>query len=139
MRYGLLRVGEYTELLPVFFDRVSSFRTECPLNAQLRCVPAVLQWSSGRYYLVRKAGSFWLNQLDRSARYADIFQLVPGFAVRAVEAPPLVLVTGSDLPASQHGTTFNVFADERHSSFRSCLKEILACPPTANHRHCCRA
>jgi hypothetical protein len=42
-------------------------------------------------------------------------------------------VSGSDLPASKHGTTFNVFADERHSSLRSCLKEILACLPTANH------
>jgi hypothetical protein len=38
-------------------------------------------------------------------------------------------VIGSDLPASQHGTTLDVFADERHSSSRSCLKEILACPP----------
>jgi hypothetical protein len=45
-------------------------------------------------------------------------------------------VSGSDLPASQHGTTFNVFADERHSSLRSCLEEILACPPTLNHTHC---
>jgi hypothetical protein len=126
MRYGLLRVEEYTELFPVLFDRVSSFHTECPLNAQLRCVPAVLQWSSGCYYFVRKVGSFRLNQLDWTARSGDIFQLVPGFAVRAVEAPPLVLVIGSDLPASQHGTTFNVFADERHSSFRSCLEEILA-------------
>jgi hypothetical protein len=100
MRYGLLRVEEYTELLPVLFDRVRSFHAECPLNAQLRRVPAILQWSSSRYYLVRKIGSFWLDQLDSSARYADIFQLVPRFAVRAVKAPPLVLVSGSDLPAS---------------------------------------
>ncbi len=91
MRYGLLRVEEYTELLPVLFDRVRSFHTECPLNAQLRCVSTVRQWSSGRYYLVGKVGSFWLNQLDRATRCADIFQLVPDFAVRAVEAP---LATG---------------------------------------------
>ena len=138
MRYGLLRVEKYAELLPALFDCVCSFHAERPLNAQLRGISAVLQWSSRCYDLVRKVGSFWLNQLDRTTWYADIFQLVSGFAVGAVEAPPVVFVTGSDLPASQHGATFNVFADERNSSLRSCLPEILARPSTANHRHCCR-
>jgi len=72
MRDGLVRVWEYTELFPVFFDRIRPLHTECPLYAQLRRVLAVLQRSSRCYHFVREIGSLRLNQLDMTARLTDI-------------------------------------------------------------------
>ena len=94
------------------------------------CHPPAVEPSQRPY-----AGSLRLNQLDSAAGPVDMHQLVPGFAVRAVEAPPPVLLMGPDLPTREHGAAVNVFADERHGSLRSYLSEILACPSAVNHRH----